>query len=95
MRPKLGRNSSGNFARPRDHVHCMLPRDLGRLTMVFSKISNRALILAGAAGLSMAMVMLPAEEVRADDCLLDTNDDGNADSNVDTDLGADSSGVDA
>jgi len=90
MRPKLGRNSSGNFARPRDHVHCMLPRDLGRLTMVFSKISNRALILAGAAGLSMAMVMLPA-----DDCLLDTNDDGNADSNVDTDLGADSSGVDA
>jgi autotransporter adhesin len=31
---------------------------------------------------------------RADDCLLDTNNDGNADADVDTDLGADSAGVD-
>ena len=36
---------------------------------------------------------LPAQTAYAYDCLLDTNNDGNADSNVDTDGGADSSGI--
>ncbi len=36
-----------------------------------------------------------ATPATADDCLLDTNDDGTADSNVDTDGNASSDGVDA
>ena len=46
------------------------------------------------AGIALA-AFLPAGSARADDCLLDTNNDGNADSNVDTDLAADSGGDDA
>ena len=49
----------------------------------------RAALFAGAAT-AAGLTLLPAQEARADDCLLDTNNDGNADSNVDTDLGADS-----
>lgn len=50
--------------------------------------SNRALMMAGAAGLTIATLALPAEEVRAERCLLDTNEDGDADGNVDTVGGA-------
>lgn len=49
-----------------------------------------AMLLAGA-----ALAAWPMQDARADDCLLDTNNDGDADANVDTDLGADSAGADA
>ncbi len=47
--------------------------------------------------LTLAAVFQPVivQPTSADDCLMDTSNDGNADSNVDTDSNADSSGVDA
>ena len=55
----------------------------------------RTAMLAGVAGVAFATISLQPETVQADDCLLDTNNDGNADTNVDTDNNADSSNVDA
>ena len=56
---------------------------LGRAT---TKLITSAGALALIAGASLSM----APQAHAYDCLLDTNDDGDADSNVDTDAGADS-----
>ncbi len=53
-----------------------------------AKLITSAGALALMAGLSLAM----APQAQAWDCLLDTNNDGNADSNVDTDANAVSSG---
>ncbi len=53
-----------------------------------TKLITSAGVLALIAGAGIAM----APSAQAWDCLLDTNNDGNADSNVDTDGGADSSG---
>ena len=44
-----------------------------------------ATLLASTSGTAL---LLAPQLARADDCLLDTNNDGNADSNVDTDLAA-------
>lgn len=40
-------------------------------------------------------LLISPQIAHADDCILDTNDDGNADSNTDTDGGADSAGSDS
>ncbi len=56
-----------------------------------------AKLLTGASLLALATTFSPLmiQPAYADDCLLDTNNDGNADTNVDTDLGANSSGINA
>ena len=53
-----------------------------------SKFMTSAAVLALITGANMGL----APSAYADDCLLDTNNDGDADSNIDTDGGADSSG---
>ena len=55
---------------------------------ISAKLITGAAMLALIAGLSLTM----APQAYAFDCLLDTNNDGDADSNSDTDAGADSSG---
>ena len=63
--------------------------------MNIRKSTIRTAMLTGAAGLVFAAVSMQPETVQADDCLLDTNNDGNADTNVDTDNNANSDNVDA
>jgi len=67
--------------------------------MTNSTILNRATIKlitsAGALALVAGMSLSTAPQAWADPCLLDTSGDGNADSNVDTTLGATDGGVNA
>ena len=60
-----------------------------KLKPISAKFITGAAMLALIAGASPVGV----QSAYADDCLLDTNNDGNADNNSDTDLGADSGGV--
>ena len=57
--------------------------------------SHRPLMLASAAALAMAMLMLPVKQAQADDCLLDTTNNGLANDGADGDLAANSGGVDS
>ncbi len=61
---------------------------LNKLTKTATKLITSAGALALIAGLSLSL----APQANAFDCLLDTNNDGDADSNVDTDGGANSAG---
>ncbi|NNC46810.1 MAG: hypothetical protein HKO13_00035 [Sphingomonas sp.] len=54
----------------------------------------RSLVWVGLLAAMIPIHLATVSPARADDCLLDTNDDGNADSNVDTDKGANSNGED-
>jgi len=58
-----------------------------------AKATTKLITSAGALALIAGLNISTAPQAYADDCLLDTNNDGNADSNVDTDGGADSGGV--
>jgi hypothetical protein len=55
----------------------------------------KKLLLVSTAAMFALAVGSHVTPAQADDCLLDTNNDGNADDNVDTDLNANSSGTDA
>ncbi len=61
-----------------------------RFKPISAKFITGAAMLALIAGASPVGV----QSAYADDCLLDTNNDGNADTDVDTDGGADSGGID-
>jgi autotransporter adhesin len=58
-------------------------------------IGLKPMTLSLLVAMSILLQPLFVQPAIADDCLLDTNNDGNADSNVDTDNGADSANVDA
>ena len=57
------------------------------------KITTKLITSAGALALIAGTGIAMAPSAQAWDCLLDTNNDGDADSNVDTDSGADSGGI--
>ena len=63
--------------------------------MINSSRTIRAFLLAGSAGIATAAMLLPAAPARADDCLLDTSNDGTATAGVDSDLAANSGGDDS
>ena len=65
--------------------------------MTYRSRSNRriAFIAAIALASTAGSALLLPNQARADDCLLDTNNDGDADATTDTDGGANSSGEDS
>ena len=59
---------------------------------IFNEAATKLITSAGALALIAGLSLTIAPQAYAYDCLLDTNNDGDADSNVDTDGSADSSG---
>src|SRR6185369_14758441 len=58
-------------------------------------LGSGAAVLALVLGVPTSTIFVAPQPAHADDCLLDTNNDGDADATIDTDGGADSAGVDA
>lgn len=59
------------------------------------KYARFGIVVALGLGTTALTAVLAPSSARADECLLDTNNDGDADTNVDTDGGATSAGADA
>ena len=73
------------------------PAEQGSLTMIkLGTLGSTAAAIALAfGGSATTAILVTPEPAHADDCLLDTNNDGDADVTIDTDGGASSSGVDS
>jgi hypothetical protein len=61
--------------------------------MTRSRKVPKIALLSGAALAALALSALPAEQARAEDCLLDRDNDGVVDAGTDNDGGADSGGL--
>src|SRR6185436_20935962 len=67
----------------------------GALTIIkLGMLGSGAAVLALVLGAPTLGVLIAAQPAQADDCLLDTNDNGTATATTDTDGGAASSGID-